>query len=616
MLKCLSKCGGMMRQFLIDDKGCVFIGLWGVPTANHANNCCLALRCSVLMQTEAHQLGEVVSIGIATGSVYTGLIGPTERQDYVALGHSVNLSARLMCKADGQILFDGSTYERLPFSLHSTIFKVENCKLNGVPSGTVYWYSGDHPIFEHLSDVREERMIVVEDYVRKKRDEIIDVLGSTLQRIPKLDVTQVDYHTKCFSRVVMIEGGFGSGKSTIFNYFLQSSSIKFPWLRSIDTHQSPILYFTLSPSLSTFPFEPIKSILSKVLAPHGSQNFEAILQNYLRKSFPALQSDTIGADIFPKLRQCLLLESCWNFCEVFCQNEDIFSVEVSEILSQLLSCIFVTEGIKILALEDAHFLSSECWKVLHSYCKLDSSTFVIMTVCREVDCPPSAHSLTNSNVTLSQVTQLTGHNENRTRSALSISNASRRIRSKIFPDDQKLISLPQSKRFSPEYYHFVEDICPNILQLRPMTHDTLSKIIEKQEDLHHQITLEMTDIIFEICQGNPSVFWRIINHFKENMTRVDMDQMTATLLDNSLVVSLMESCPHLHTVVLKVASVIGEEFSVNILKSILPVPIQDLVSESLYLLVEKGFIKLLTDEFYCFTSTLIWRMVYDLIPLR
>ena len=110
--------------------------------------------------------------------------------------------------------------------------------------------------------------------------------------------------------------------------------------------------------------------------------------------------------------------------------------------------------------------------------------------------------------------------------------------------------------------------------------------------------------------------WRIINHLKENMSRMSVNEVIASMMDNSLVISLMKSCPHIHTVVLKAASVIGEEFSVAILKAILPSPIEDLISDSLHLLVEKGLIQPLNDDVYGFSSTLIWKMVYDLIPLR
>lgn len=106
MMECLKLCGGMLRQFLVDDKGCVLIGLWGVPTANHSNNCCMAVRCSVMMKIKAKELNESISIGITTGSSFCGVIGGAKRRDYVAIGHSVNLAARLMCKAKGEILLD------------------------------------------------------------------------------------------------------------------------------------------------------------------------------------------------------------------------------------------------------------------------------------------------------------------------------------------------------------------------------------------------------------------------------------------------------------------------------------------------------------------------------
>lgn len=79
MQKCLFDCGGVLRQFLVDDKGCVLIGLWGVPTASHPANTSRAIRCSLMMKKAAAALRELVSIGISTGSVYCGTIGTKTR---------------------------------------------------------------------------------------------------------------------------------------------------------------------------------------------------------------------------------------------------------------------------------------------------------------------------------------------------------------------------------------------------------------------------------------------------------------------------------------------------------------------------------------------------------
>eukprot|EP00602_Paraphysomonas_sp_CaronLab_P013173 CAMPEP_0185042570 /NCGR_PEP_ID=MMETSP1103-20130426/42430_1 /TAXON_ID=36769 /ORGANISM="Paraphysomonas bandaiensis, Strain Caron Lab Isolate" /LENGTH=463 /DNA_ID=CAMNT_0027582665 /DNA_START=415 /DNA_END=1802 /DNA_ORIENTATION=- len=117
MQKCLDECGGFLRQFLVDDKGCVLIGLWGVPTATHAANCSKALRCAVMMRHQALTLDLSLSIGITTGSTYCGTVGTDYRRDYVAIGRSVNLAARLMVKARGRILLDKETLVKLPLDI-------------------------------------------------------------------------------------------------------------------------------------------------------------------------------------------------------------------------------------------------------------------------------------------------------------------------------------------------------------------------------------------------------------------------------------------------------------------------------------------------------------------
>jgi hypothetical protein len=79
MQKCLFECGGVLRQFLVDDKGCVLIALWGVPTASHPANTSRAVCCALMMKSAASALRERISIGIATGSVYCGTIGTSTR---------------------------------------------------------------------------------------------------------------------------------------------------------------------------------------------------------------------------------------------------------------------------------------------------------------------------------------------------------------------------------------------------------------------------------------------------------------------------------------------------------------------------------------------------------
>ncbi len=59
--------GGFLRQFLVDDKGCVLIAMWGTPSFTYSNNCSRALRFAVSLVRQAGTLGHKCSAGVTTG---------------------------------------------------------------------------------------------------------------------------------------------------------------------------------------------------------------------------------------------------------------------------------------------------------------------------------------------------------------------------------------------------------------------------------------------------------------------------------------------------------------------------------------------------------------------
>ena len=125
--------GGFLRQFLVDDKGCVFIAMWGVPSFTYANNCSRALNCAVSIHRSAsQQLDFRCSIGIATGNVFCGTVGATERCDYAGIGTDVNIAARLMGKARGRILVDHRTHGNLNAEAQAMLQSAEAMQLKGI----------------------------------------------------------------------------------------------------------------------------------------------------------------------------------------------------------------------------------------------------------------------------------------------------------------------------------------------------------------------------------------------------------------------------------------------------------------------------------------------------
>jgi hypothetical protein len=88
--------GGLIRQFIIDDKGCVFIGNFGLPKSNTIDNCAQAVAAAHDIEDGLGALNLQPSIGISNGTAYCGLVGAAWRFEYSVMGTGVNLAARLM----------------------------------------------------------------------------------------------------------------------------------------------------------------------------------------------------------------------------------------------------------------------------------------------------------------------------------------------------------------------------------------------------------------------------------------------------------------------------------------------------------------------------------------
>jgi hypothetical protein len=63
--------------------------------------------------------------------VYCGTVGNEVRREYAAIGDVVNLAARLMSNAQGEILIDEATYMRLPSDVLKKMRKLDPLKIKG-----------------------------------------------------------------------------------------------------------------------------------------------------------------------------------------------------------------------------------------------------------------------------------------------------------------------------------------------------------------------------------------------------------------------------------------------------------------------------------------------------
>ncbi|KAL7469251.1 hypothetical protein ACHAXS_009513 [Conticribra weissflogii] len=92
-------CNGAVRDMLFDDKGCVFISVFGAHS-HEVNPCFDATVSAMRMESALKDLKlKRFSLGVSFGECFCGEVGPPIRSDYVVMGPEVNLAARLMGKA-------------------------------------------------------------------------------------------------------------------------------------------------------------------------------------------------------------------------------------------------------------------------------------------------------------------------------------------------------------------------------------------------------------------------------------------------------------------------------------------------------------------------------------
>ena len=101
---------GSVNKLSADDKGITFVAALGLPPLAHEDDELRGVLAAWDMKSSLTELGRGCSIGVTSGRVFCGIIGNSRRCEYTMIGDIVNLSARLMQAAQGDILCDQATF--------------------------------------------------------------------------------------------------------------------------------------------------------------------------------------------------------------------------------------------------------------------------------------------------------------------------------------------------------------------------------------------------------------------------------------------------------------------------------------------------------------------------
>lgn len=150
--------------------------------------------------------------------------------------------------------------------------------------------------------------------------------------------------------------------------------------------------------------------------------------------------------------------------------------------------------------------------------------------------------------------------------------------------------------------------------LKPLSKRTVRRIIEKEFPME-MIPQDTIDTVCSISRGNPYLLWKIIQYVRDSGTR-NITEIITNIKDNSFLVSMLDNLPQSHCAVLKLASVIGEEFTTDILEKIVPPQLVQQLPTALQNLENRGLLATVSDGCQIFSSSVIRKFVYDLIPPR
>nr|XP_044991917.1 adenylate cyclase type 10 isoform X2 [Jaculus jaculus] len=196
---------GQINKVFMFDKGCSFLCVFGFPGEKAPDEITHALESAVDIFDFCSQVHKIhtVSIGIASGVVFCGIVGHTVRHEYTVIGRKVNIAARMMMYYPGIVTCDSVTYNGS--NLPAYFFKE-------LPKKAMKGVADCGPIYQCLG--LNEKVMFGMAYLICNRNETYPLLGRTKEINYFKDIMKTCLATKC-SQVLMYEGLLGYGKSQL-----------------------------------------------------------------------------------------------------------------------------------------------------------------------------------------------------------------------------------------------------------------------------------------------------------------------------------------------------------------------------------------------------------------
>ncbi len=519
---------GGIDKISVDEKGAVLIAAFGLPPLSHEDDPVRSLNAAMAMRKAMSDQGVVASIGVATGQVFCGTVGTLARCEYTVIGHTVNLSARLMEASEGRLLCDDAT-SRLA-TAQMELLPVATLDIRGRSEPVQVWT----PTGLVRAAVRAKTALVGRQSER-------DGLSRATQTIVRANQ----------SACVVVEGEAGIGKSRLLDELeSQAGALGVRILRgagdAVDRNA---------------PYHPWRSVFTEIfgISPVDGVQERIHKVNAVVASLPAdlrVLSSLLAAVIALDLGPDAGLEAFTGEARL---------AQTHRLLTALLQRA-VDEGHLGLILEDCHWFDSASWALLRAV-RLSVKPLLVVVATRTMERPP------------------------------------------------------------PEFEALIADPAVTRLRLAPMGRDDCGQLAAQRLGVR-TVPSEVIDFIHQRAGGNALYVEELAAVLHENGSilvegsearlAVPFEQLARTRLPatlQGLIVSRLDALESTQQMALKVASVVGRLFPLDVVTDVFPLEERKReVAALMPVLVEQDLLRMGDQPLhYLFKHMLTQEAIYGLM---
>ncbi|RVE45653.1 hypothetical protein evm_009702 [Chilo suppressalis] len=203
---------GCVNKIILFDKDVMILVIFGLRGFKHESEAQAALKCAYSVKKSVSALDGVleVSIGVTTGQVYCGVIGHPLRREFTVIGAIVNKAARLMCGFRNKITCDETTFIKSKMSSNGFTLQPK-IELKGIiQPGKIYEYSEEIRV-KALFDIpmtppllnRNDELEYFDNWLNNNETSFRDFDALLLIGDPRIGKTRL---LECMARVAQKQG--------------------------------------------------------------------------------------------------------------------------------------------------------------------------------------------------------------------------------------------------------------------------------------------------------------------------------------------------------------------------------------------------------------------------